>query len=71
MELPNRLLIRVTGISSAATGSPSGHHAQVATDDDEFFHVNPAGRFVIGGPDGDAREKSAPETLTTACHAAS
>jgi S-adenosylmethionine synthetase len=43
-------------------------------EDDEFFYVNPTGRFVIGGPDGDAvltGEKSTPETLTTACQAAS
>ena len=28
MQLRNRLLIRVTGISSAATGASSGHRAQ-------------------------------------------
>jgi S-adenosylmethionine synthetase len=52
----------------------SGRRSQVAGEGDEFFYVNPTGRFVIGGPDGDAGlrgEKSTPETLTTACHAAS
>ncbi|MGO9697732.1 MAG: hypothetical protein ACLPX7_00530 [Xanthobacteraceae bacterium] len=52
----------------------SEHCSQVAAEDDEFFYVNPADRFVIGGLDCDAGlagEKSTPETLTTACHAAS
>src|ERR1700720_328033 len=43
---------------------------EVAAEDDEFFYV----RRAVSDPDGDAGlrgEKSTPETLTTACHAAS
>lgn len=50
------------------------HFELAGTIGDELFYVNPTGRVVIGGPDGDAGltgEKSTPETVTTACQAAS
>ncbi len=73
MQLRNCLLIRVAGISSAAIGLSFETPLSSAAEDDEFFY-GPPGPFVIGGADGDAGltgSKSTPETLTTACHAAS
>jgi hypothetical protein len=73
MELRNRLLIRVTGISSAAIRLSFETPLSSAAEDDEFFY-GPPRPFVIGGTVGDAGltgSKSTPETLTTACHAAS
>jgi hypothetical protein len=52
-HIRNRLLIRVTGISSAAIGLSFETALSSAAEDDEFFY-GPPGPFVIGGTDGDA-----------------
>ena len=53
MQLRNRLLIRVTEISSAAIGLPFETPLSSAAEDDEFFY-GPPGPFVIGGTVCDA-----------------
>ena len=54
MQIPNRLLIRVIGIGSAAIGLFCRVPLSSCCGRRRFFYVNPTDRFVIVASDGDA-----------------